>query len=44
LNNQSKNFKEPSFDWNAWELAIRLRTLPAAAAGVIMGSALAWRN
>jgi 1,4-dihydroxy-2-naphthoate octaprenyltransferase len=30
--------------WNAWLLAIRPRTLPAAAAGVITGSALAWRD
>jgi 1,4-dihydroxy-2-naphthoate octaprenyltransferase len=30
--------------WNSWMLAIRPRTLPAAAAGVIMGSALAWRD
>ncbi|HEX6033006.1 MAG TPA: 1,4-dihydroxy-2-naphthoate polyprenyltransferase [Anaerolineales bacterium] len=30
--------------WNAWMLAIRPRTLPAAAAGVIMGSALAWHD
>jgi 1,4-dihydroxy-2-naphthoate octaprenyltransferase len=30
--------------WNAWLLAIRPRTLPAAAAGVLMGSALAWRD
>ena len=29
---------------NAWLLAIRPRTLPAAAAGVIMGSALAWHD
>jgi len=28
----------------AWILAIRPRTLPAAAAGVVMGSALAWRD
>ena len=28
----------------AWTLAIRPRTLPAAAAGVVMGSALAWRD
>jgi 1,4-dihydroxy-2-naphthoate octaprenyltransferase len=28
----------------AWGLAIRPRTLPAAAAGVVMGSALAWRD
>jgi 1,4-dihydroxy-2-naphthoate polyprenyltransferase len=44
LNNQSKITKKASFDWNAWELAIRLRTLPAAAAGVITGSALAWQD
>lgn len=30
--------------WNAWLLAIRPRTLPAAAAGVVMGSALAWQD
>lgn len=35
--------KQPS-NWNAWMLAIRPRTLPAAASGVIMGSALAWRD
>jgi 1,4-dihydroxy-2-naphthoate octaprenyltransferase len=29
-------------DWQAWGLAIRPRTLPAGAAGVVMGSALAW--
>ncbi len=28
--------------WRAWVLAIRPRTLPAGAAGVVMGSALAW--
>lgn len=28
----------------AWMLAIRPRTLPAAAAGVVMGSAVAWRD
>jgi len=33
-----------SSNWNAWILAIRPRTLPAAAAGVVMGSALAWRD
>jgi 1,4-dihydroxy-2-naphthoate polyprenyltransferase len=33
-----------AFNWNAWFLAIRPRTLPAAAAGVIMGSALAWHD
>jgi len=32
------------FNWSAWKLAIRPRTLPAAAAGVMMGSALAWRD
>jgi 1,4-dihydroxy-2-naphthoate polyprenyltransferase len=35
--------KRPS-NLRAWMLAIRPRTLPAAAAGVIMGSALAWRD
>jgi 1,4-dihydroxy-2-naphthoate octaprenyltransferase len=29
-------------NWKAWGLAIRPRTLPAAASGVVMGSALAW--
>ena len=33
-----------TFNWNTWGLAIRLRTLPAAAAGVVMGTALAWRD
>jgi 1,4-dihydroxy-2-naphthoate octaprenyltransferase len=28
----------------AWKLAIRPRTLPAAAAGVVMGCAVAWRD
>ncbi len=32
------------FDWHAWALAIRPRTLPAAAAGVVTGCALAWRD
>ena len=36
--------KQTAFDWNAWTLAIRPRTLPAAAAGVLMGAALAWRD
>lgn len=36
--------KRTTFDWNAWMLAIRPRTLPAAAAGVVMGAALAWRD
>ncbi len=40
MNNQREEF----FDWNSWRLAIRLRTLPASAAGVITGSALAWRD
>ncbi len=35
---------QTSSNWNTWLLAIRPRTLPAAAAGVIMGSALAWRD
>lgn len=30
--------------WQAWGLAIRPRTLPAAAAGVLIGGALAWRD
>ena len=30
--------------FSAWLLAIRPRTLPAAAAGVVMGSALAWHD
>jgi len=33
-----------TFNWNAWTLAIRPRTLPAAAAGVVMGAAMAWRD
>mgnify|MGYP000492283830 CR=1 FL=1 len=36
--------KQNPSNWNAWWMAIRPRTLPAAAAGVIMGSALAWRD
>ena len=39
--NQMSNRKQSS-NWRAWILAIRPRTLPAAAAGVVMGSALAW--
>ena len=42
LNNQSEN--QGIFDWNTWGLAIRLRTLPASAAGVVTGSALAWHD
>jgi 1,4-dihydroxy-2-naphthoate octaprenyltransferase len=41
---QSKALSNRSFNWNAWKLAIRPRTLPAAAAGVLMGTALAWRD
>ncbi|HEY3476087.1 MAG TPA: 1,4-dihydroxy-2-naphthoate polyprenyltransferase [Anaerolineales bacterium] len=41
---QRKGLSRPSSSWHAWMLAIRPRTLPAAAAGVIMGSALAWRD
>jgi 1,4-dihydroxy-2-naphthoate octaprenyltransferase len=44
LNSQSEKRPEGTFDWDSWGLAIRLRTLPAAAAGVITGSALAWRD
>jgi 1,4-dihydroxy-2-naphthoate octaprenyltransferase len=44
LNNSSGNLNLQNFDWNTWGLAIRLRTLPAAAAGVVTGSALAWRD
>jgi 1,4-dihydroxy-2-naphthoate octaprenyltransferase len=35
---------QTQINWNAWGLAIRPRTLPAAAAGVVMGSALAWAD
>ncbi|HET9914518.1 MAG TPA: 1,4-dihydroxy-2-naphthoate polyprenyltransferase [Anaerolineales bacterium] len=35
---------ETSFNWNAWKLAVRPRTLPAAVAGVLIGCALAWRD
>ena len=44
MNNQSKKLNSRTIDWNSWRLAIRLRTLPAAAAGVVTGSALAWRD
>lgn len=44
MNNQSENLNVRRFDWNSWGLAIRLRTLPAATAGVVTGSALAWRD
>ena len=36
--------RRTTFDWNAWMLAIRPRTLPAAASGVLMGAAMAWRD
>ena len=36
--------EQTGFNWNAWMLAIRPRTLPAAAAGVVMGAAMAWRD
>ena len=40
-----KNLRaQTGFDRNAWVLAIRPRTLPAAAAGVVMGAALAWHD
>ncbi len=42
MSNPSTNLSEKTFDWNTWGLAVRLRTLPAAAAGVVTGSALAW--
>lgn len=35
---------EQTINWQAWGLAIRPRTLPAAASGVVMGCALAWRD
>jgi len=36
--------EQTGLNWNAWMLAIRPRTLPAAAAGVVMGAAMAWRD
>jgi 1,4-dihydroxy-2-naphthoate octaprenyltransferase len=39
------NSDTPSFpSWKIWWLAIRPRTLPAAASGVITATALAWRD
>src|SRR5690606_19183029 len=38
------NSNEWKINWAVWMLAIRPRTLPAAAAGVVMGCALAWRD
>ena len=39
-----QNLKQNAFNWDAWVLAIRPRTLPAAVAGVVMGAALSWRD
>jgi 1,4-dihydroxy-2-naphthoate polyprenyltransferase len=44
LTQQTRNPKQGTFDRDTWGLAIRLRTLPAAAAGVFTGSALAWQD
>jgi 1,4-dihydroxy-2-naphthoate polyprenyltransferase len=41
---QRNHLSQSPSAWNTWVLAIRPRTLPAAAAGVIIGSALAWRD
>jgi len=41
---RSRDLNKQTSTWTAWMLAIRPRTLPAAAAGVIIGSALAWRD
>jgi 1,4-dihydroxy-2-naphthoate polyprenyltransferase len=38
------NLNQNAFNWDAWVLAIRPRTLPAAAAGVVMGAAMSWRD
>jgi 1,4-dihydroxy-2-naphthoate octaprenyltransferase len=40
----SEKIVNKNVNWNAWMLAIRPRTLPAAAAGVIMGGTLAWHD
>jgi 1,4-dihydroxy-2-naphthoate polyprenyltransferase len=40
----SEKIMNKNMNWNAWMLAIRPRTLPAAAAGVMMGGALAWHD
>lgn len=40
----SEKIVNKNINWNAWLLAIRPRTLPAAAAGVMMGGALAWQD
>lgn len=36
--------EQPLSRWQVWMLAARPKTLPAAAAGVITGTALAWRD
>jgi len=36
--------KSSALNWNAWIVASRPRTLPAATAGVVMGAALAWHD
>ena len=41
---EQKVVKRITFDWKTWMLAIRPRTLPAAAAGVLMGAAMAWHD
>ena len=41
---EQKVVKRIIFDWKTWMLAIRPRTLPAAAAGVLMGAAMAWHD
>jgi 1,4-dihydroxy-2-naphthoate polyprenyltransferase len=40
----SEKIVNKNINWNAWLLAIRPRTLPAAAAGVMMGGALVWQD
>ena len=40
----SKQENETMNSWKIWWLAIRPKTLPAAASGVVMGSALAWMD
>jgi 1,4-dihydroxy-2-naphthoate polyprenyltransferase len=40
----SEKIVNKNMNWNAWMLAICPRTLPAAAAGVMMGGALAWHD
>lgn len=42
--NSENNFSERRINWKTWILAIRPRTLPAAASGVVMGGALAWHD